>query len=214
LRELTYGVSTTPPAETLHRKVAIELSDIGNRIARTTLQLDQIVAKPSAEPAPTVLSSGSANKIIIGTASDDLLVGGKGRDTLSGHGGDDRLWGKAGNDVLTGGSGQDVFVFDTRPNRKSNIDRIKDFSVRDDAIQIDNAAFKTIGKGSITEPAKLAAKAFWKGAKAYDGSDRLIYNPKTGVLLYDADGTGRAEAVKIAILSKHLKLSAADFFVI
>jgi serralysin len=56
---------------------------------------------------------------------------------------------------------------------------------------------------------------FWKGAKAHDADDRVIYDPASGALFYDADGTGKAAAVKIAVLSKNLKaMSFRDFLVI
>jgi Ca2+-binding RTX toxin-like protein len=108
-----------------------------------------------------------------------------------------------------------VFVFDTKPNARTNVDRIGDFVPKVDRLFLDNKAFKALGtKGSLTKPEKLHASKFWKGTKAHDENDRLIYNPKTGVLLYDPDGTGKAAAVKIAVLSTKLALGAKDFFVI
>ncbi|EIM30463.1 putative calcium-binding protein [Microvirga lotononidis] len=158
-----------------------------------------------------VWSDGS----VAGTDGNDTLIGTRGRDKLSGGLGDDVLYGRQGHDSLTGGDGKDTFVFDTKPSASTNVDRITDFSVPDDSIFLDNAVFKALGsKGSFTKPSKLSPSKFWKGAKAHDGNDRLIYNPKTGVLSYDPDGTGKAAAVKIAVLSKKLALSAKDFFVI
>jgi hypothetical protein len=56
---------------------------------------------------------------------------------------------------------------------------------------------------------------FWKGAKAHDANDRIVYNPKNGALFYDPDGTGAGTAVKIAVLPKKLKtISHKDFFVV
>ena len=49
---------------------------------------------------------------------------------------------------------------------------------------------------------------------AQDSNDFLIYNKKTGVLSYDKDGSGKAQAVEIAILSKNLKMTYLDFMVI
>ena len=42
----------------------------------------------------------------------------------------------------------------------------------------------------------------------------IIYNKKTGALFYDQDGTGAHEAIQIATLSKNLKMTYHDFFVI
>jgi Ca2+-binding RTX toxin-like protein len=150
-----------------------------------------------------------------GTEGNDTLIGGRGRDTLDGWLGDDVLYGKNGHDRLSGGKGKDTFVFDTTPSKRTNVDRIADFKVKDDTIYLDNKVFKKLGaKGSLDHPAKLNTKMFWKGSKAHDADDRVIYNPKTGVLSYDPDGTGKSAAVKIAVLSKKLALNAKDFFVI
>ena len=152
------------------------------------------------------------------TSSDgnDTLVGGRGRDTLNGGLGNDVLYGKEGHDRLIGGSGKDIFVINTKPGGRANVDRITDFNVKDDTIYLDNRFFKKLGaKGTLDHPAKLSSKMFWKGAKAHDASDRIIYNPKYGALYYDPDGTGASPAVKIAVLSKNLKtISCNDFFVI
>ena len=44
-------------------------------------------------------------------------------------------------------------------------------------------------------------------------TDRLIYNDKTGVLSYDADGSGSGAAIEIATLSNKAKLVHTDFWV-
>jgi Ca2+-binding RTX toxin-like protein len=156
----------------------------------------------------------------VGSAADDVFKAGAGKDTLGGGLGNDKLWGGAGNDVLSGGGGKDVFAFDSklgtaRTDRKVNFDKITDFNVRDDAIWLDNAVFAKLGKkGSEASPAKISKAFFTIGTKAKDRNDYLIYNNKTGVLSYDKDGSGKAKAVEFAILSKKLKMTAADFFVV
>jgi Ca2+-binding RTX toxin-like protein len=149
-----------------------------------------------------------------GSAANDQIVGGAGKDTLGGGLGDDRLWGGLGNDVLSGGKGKDVFVFGTKTNKSTNVDRINDFSVKDDTIWLDNAVFTKIGKGTEAKPGKLGKDLFWTGKAAHDASDRIIYDKATGALYYDQDGTGRAAQVKIATLKKNLFLTEKDFFVI
>jgi serralysin len=150
-----------------------------------------------------------------GTGSQDLvLIGTKKADKLVGGIGNDRLYGKLGKDALTGGTGQDIFVFDTKPNTKTNLDKITDFNVADDTIWLENNYFK-VGNGTLSKPKQMASKYFYKGTKAHDKDDHIIYDAKKGILYYDADGTGSSAQIKIAALSQNLsKMSYKDFFVI
>lgn len=165
--------------------------------------------------APETIN-GSANvDTLTGASGRDLIIGLGGNDVIDGKGGDDILKGGLGNDALTGGAGQDVFVLETKPNRRSNLDTINDFNVADDSIWLDNAIFAKLGTaGSEVQPAALNARFFVVGSRARDRDDYLIYNNRTGILFYDADGSGSRAAVQIAKLSKDLSLTAADFFVI
>ncbi|EIM26581.1 M10 family metallopeptidase C-terminal domain-containing protein [Microvirga lotononidis] len=155
-----------------------------------------------------------ANAISAGNG-DDEVQGGMDDDTLSGGSGADRLYGGEGSDILRGGSGKDIFVFDTMPNKQTNLDRIVDFNVNDDSIWLDNAVFTKLGKkGTPDHPAQLNKSFFTIGNKAKDKNDYLIYDSKKGVLYYDADGSGKGKAVEIATLSKNLKMTYEDFFVV
>ncbi|MGO4389420.1 calcium-binding protein, partial [Microvirga sp. 2YAF29] len=60
----------------------------------------------------------------------------------------------------------------------------------------------------------IKSAEFYQGPKAHDRDDRLIYDKKTGALYYDADGTGAQAQIQIAALSKNLKMTYKDFFVI
>jgi Ca2+-binding RTX toxin-like protein len=160
------------------------------------------------------LSGGAGNDALTGNDFANILKGGAGKDALIAHAGNDMLHGGDGNDTLTGRTGKDVFVFDTRPNRTTNVDRITDFVVKDDTIYLENAYFRTAGKGSLTKPGKLSKQGFFAGKAAHDASDRIIHDKAAGVLYYDADGTGAAAQIKIAILSKNLKMTADDFRII
>jgi Ca2+-binding RTX toxin-like protein len=165
-------------------------------------------------PVGKVVNGGREGDVLQGGAGDDRLKGNAGNDKVFGNGGGDYLYGGIGKDVLTGGAGQDSFVFNTKV-AKSNIDRVTDFNVVDDSIYLENAIFKALGnKGSINKPVQIKKAEFALGSKAADGSDHVIYNKKTGALFYDADGTGSQAQVQIATLSKNLKMTHKDFFVI
>ncbi|MEA3533236.1 hypothetical protein [Rhizobium sp. CC-YZS058] len=154
------------------------------------------------------LSGSSKNDVLRGTSESDVLSGGKGNDKLLGGAGNDRLIGGLNSDVLTGGSGKDTFVFNAKLG-STNIDKITDFTVRSDSIQLDDDIFKKVGKIG-----DLASSAFWTGAKAHDANDRIVYDKKSGTLWYDQDGNGAASAVQIAQMSKNLTLSALDFEIV
>ncbi|NIX77186.1 PD40 domain-containing protein [Microvirga terricola] len=163
--------------------------------------------------ADTVTGSAAVDKLY-GDSFNNVLVGGAGNDVLSSGVGNDTLYGGLGNDTLKGGAGKDVFVFDTKSHKTKNFDRIADFIVKDDTIWLDNAAFGKLGSGSLAKPGKLNKGFFVIGDHAKDKNDYLIYNNKTGVLYYDADGSGSGKAVEVAVLSKGLKMTYADFLVI
>jgi len=158
--------------------------------------------------------AGAGNFSGQGNALNNTIISGTGKDKLSGMGGRDILSGDYGNDTLTGGAGKDVFVFDSKlgtatTDRKVNFDTIRDFKVVDDAIWLDNAVFKKLGKDGILNKSYFAI-----GAKAKDKNDYIVYDSKKGVLYYDADGSGKGQAVEIAQLSKNLKMTYKDFDVL
>jgi Ca2+-binding RTX toxin-like protein len=161
------------------------------------------------------INGASRSETIVARSSDDTVKGFQGNDKLNGAAGDDWLYGGLGKDTLTGNIGRDAFIFDTKPNKKTNLDKIADYNVKDDSVFFDNAIFKKLGsKGTEFVPAKLN-KAFFKvGDSAKDRNDYVVYDKQKGILYYDADGSGGGKAVEIATLKKNLKMTAADFFVI
>ena len=93
---------------------------------------------------------------------------------------------------MSGGKGRDVFVFDTRANKKTNLDKVTDFSVKDDTVWLDNKYFK-VGKGTPSKPLKLSKSVFWSGTAAGYLNDRIIYNKKNGIVYYDFRRHGPGE---------------------
>jgi Ca2+-binding RTX toxin-like protein len=146
---------------------------------------------------------------VSGTSAHDRILGNVGKDVLKGRAGHDTLGGGIGRDTLYGGAGHDVFVFDSKLNKKTNVDFIGDFSSRDDAIHLNHAIFTKLGKiGKLK-------KAFFKVSEsAEDANDYLVYNRETGILSYDADGLGSKKAIAFAKFNAGTLLKASDFIVI
>ncbi|MBL0402739.1 calcium-binding protein [Microvirga aerilata] len=135
-------------------------------------------------------------------------------DTLAGEAGHDRLYGGLGNDLLSGGAGKDVFVFDTKLNKRTNVDQIADFRYQDDSVYLENRIFTKLGAGTASKPKKFNSDMFTTGTKAQDAEDRIVYDKKSGALYYDQDGTGSKAQVKIATITNKAVLKHSDFFVI
>jgi hypothetical protein len=153
--------------------------------------------------------------LLTGDGGSNSLRGNAQANEIHGRGGNDKLWGGAGSDLLNGGSGRDTFVFDLKPNKISNRDRIADYSVPSDTIWLDNKVFTKLGAGTLQKPKKLTSDMFIAASKAKDREDRIIYDKKKGLLLYDADGSGtKIKPVEIALLSKSLSMTFHEFFVI
>lgn len=136
------------------------------------------------------LSGGMDKDYIEGGTGNDLLFGGLGDDVLIGGEGDDILLGRMGRDRLTGGSGRDLFVF-AKPAERP--DQIADFKAAEgDRIVVIGRNFGGLKAGDLN------GKHFHTGTGAASADDRFIYSQRTGVLSYDADGSGSRRAIPIA----------------
>jgi len=149
-----------------------------------------------------------------------MLVGGSKRDFLFGEDGNDRVIGGAGNDVLgggpgpgfdtlTGGRGSDQFVFVSDLDPAHDLARITDFTANVDKIVLVATVFTHLGRAGV-----LPQGEFHVGAAAGDHGDRIIYNPHTGFLFYDSDGSGGAAEIHFATVNPHLALHNTDFHII
>lgn len=113
-----------------------------------------------------------------------------------------------GKDKLTAGLGNDVFVFSTALSA-ANVDTIDNFSAGSDAMHLDAGVFAGIGPSGT-----LSAAAFHSGSEATDADQRIIYDPTTGKLFFDADGVNGADQVLFARLQAGLSLTSGDFAVV
>lgn len=165
------------------------------------------------------LTGGTGNDTLIGNSQSNSLSGGSGSDLLIGYGGSDWLTGNGESDVLTGGGGADRFYL-RRPNVAQMLkDMITDFN-RADADRIVLPAFTVTGL-AVDRPSVLDFARFYSApgaTSAQDVSDRIIYNPTSGLLYFDPDGKGGKAAVAFAELTNadgsHPALSYTDFLLI
>jgi Ca2+-binding RTX toxin-like protein len=124
---------------------------------------------------------------------------------LAGSDGANRLAGGKGSDVIDGRGGPDTIVFDSK---LGDVDQLLHFVAADDVIELDRHVFSTLDAGAL-DPG-----AFAFGAAAVDGHTRIIYQPETGALIYDPDGSGAEIAVHIAIFVQLVGVLAADNFIV
>jgi serralysin len=176
------------------------------------IRLDVIATNLRSNESVTFNGSAETNGSfrVLSGAGTDSLIGSNGDDFLFGGDGADRLDGGLGADRLEGAAGADVFVFATAPGA-ANIDTLPDFSLpQGDRIELGGATgqgFAGLASGV------LADFAFAIGTSAADVDDRILYDPTTGALRYDPDGTGAAAAIQFATLPTGLALTAASFTV-
>ncbi|MDX2211792.1 MAG: calcium-binding protein [Oculatellaceae cyanobacterium bins.114] len=160
-----------------------------------------------------VLVENSSADVGIGNSLNNRILGNRGSNALYGINGNDVLVGAGGNDVLEGGTGSDRFDF--LDPAIDGVDQIIDFTVIDDTIGIvldftgTGSAFANAG---LTPNATLTVEQFHQGGTALNRGTRFIYNPITGSLWFDIDGTGATPQVQLATLSTGLQLTHRDFF--
>ncbi len=146
----------------------------------------------------------------IGNRFHNRLIGNSAANHLEGRGGKDVLIGGGGNDTLSGGDGADAFVFRDAP-AEGTLDRILDFDPRVDMIRLHRAAMPELGEAAAPLWNSFVANA--EGAATTEAT-RIIYETDTGLLRYDADGTGEIAAVAFARLNPGLAVGLSNFLVI
>ncbi|WP_270935992.1 calcium-binding protein [Falsiroseomonas oryzae] len=128
------------------------------------------------------------------------LVGSSHVDTLVGDEGANRLTGGAGNDRLLGGAGGDSFIF-LGPG--DGTDEILDFTPGEDVILFSLAGF------GISAPGDLVFDN--SGAPPSASTQQmLLFDPASGRLSWDPDGSGHVVATSLAVLTGAHMLAASD----
>lgn len=216
---------------TITRITEIQFADNGNAVTLAGSQIGtghiDILLLPGNNASETLRVIGSTVNLSglffdsNWDASDRIfIVGTGGRDVLVGSGFNDRIDGKAGKDILTGGPGADHFVFDTAPNRRTNLDHITDFHHNVDHVDVSAAIFhvrERVNGHLKSVPLKINGKTVYAAAgatQAHDTNDHFIYNKTTGGLYFDKDGKGGAASVEIAILDHHPVFNFHDMLIV
>lgn len=135
-----------------------------------------------------------------------VLIGDDGQDYLTGGAGGDYIVGGLSADYLVGGTGPDSFVF-ASPTEGQDV--IEDFvRAEGDHILLSSAGF---GINSLADGVN-----FFSGAAPAPGSatPTLLYDTNSGLLSYDADGSGGGGAVGIVALAGQPSLQASDFLLV
>jgi hypothetical protein len=158
---------------------------------------------------------GSGHRFTLnGGDGNDYLKGG---NVINGGAGDDYIIASSNTvgSMLTGGLGADIFELPSRarvPGTSSgnNPYQVLDFNPTDDTIYIN------IGLGGA--PVAVTADQFFIGSGPTTQQHRVIYNPTTGALMYDANGSDgnliTDGNVHFATLPTGLTPTNADFFFI
>ncbi|MFM6511173.1 MAG: bluetail domain-containing putative surface protein, partial [Microcystis panniformis] len=81
-------------------------------------------------------TGNALNNQITGNSGNNSLNGAAGIDTLIGGAGNDSLNGAAGIDTLTGGVGTDIFIFQFSQSTAAALDRVTDFAIGTDKIDL------------------------------------------------------------------------------
>ncbi|MDY6939024.1 MAG: GDSL-type esterase/lipase family protein, partial [Cyanobacteriota bacterium] len=143
---------------------------------------------------------------VIGSGFDDVITGNANSNTIEGG---------AGNDTITGGSGADRFVY-SAPTDGGDV--LTDFdSSENDRFEISAAGFGSgLSAGVSLSLTDAVTGVFASGVApmAIGTSAHFLYDTASGVLSFDADGTGLSDAMEIATLSGAPTLSASDFSIV
>ncbi|OCR00098.1 hypothetical protein BCD67_20670 [Oscillatoriales cyanobacterium USR001] len=193
----------------------------GNNLLDGGSGIDTVSYIETNKPVQVNLAQGTATNqsaptnTLINSAETDALVNienvtGSGfNDVIIGNVADNIIRGGAGADTLTGGGGADVFAYKTP---KAGADTIADFTA-DDKFLIQASGFGSgLAAGIPLSTQAAATGVFVSGnsPKSLGSSGNFLYDTNTGILSFDADGTGTKEAIVLATLIGKPSLTAAQ----
>jgi len=150
--------------------VALTVQADGKILAAGTNSGDFSIIRFNADGSvDTGFGSQDGKLHVDGYAGDEILQGTDASEIIHGLAGDDVLQGHGGRDVLHGGDGADIFRFTElgdsfRTATQSSSDRILDFDVAQDRIDLTGLGFTGIGNG---HDGTLAIQASADGTRTY-----------------------------------------------
>jgi Ca2+-binding RTX toxin-like protein len=231
---LTLGLEADFSADAVLYKVNLTNID-GSATAATGYQG---VTARNFENAFVFLTNAAAGSSVIGSDGDDTIFanvaeGETGGVTLRGWNGDDSIngsdqadfiYGDAGTDILTGGAGidnlyggadSDLFRVTLEPSfpggPKQAVDIIRDWSADDYFLIDDESATPGGFFANFDNADQLNPLVTGTAPKANSTGGQFLYNTTTGIVSYDADGTGAGAAVALFRLMGAPTLTASDF---
>ncbi|MCE0462213.1 calcium-binding protein [Pseudomonas uvaldensis] len=167
--DTTFGANGTVTFET-GTPVALTVQADGKILAAGTNNGDFSIIRLNADGSiDTGFGSQDGKLHVDGYAGNEILQGTDASEIIHGLGGDDVLQGNGGRDVLQGGTGADIFRFTElgdsfRTATHSSSDRILDFDVSQDRIDLTALGFTGIGNG---HDGTLAIQASADGSHTY-----------------------------------------------
>ena len=213
----TVGQLTTIDGDTTGAISAAAITDTFSAI--NTLALNSATTLQNATGPITAngnFADNSMDMTDVGNLADLVINGGGGNDTIIGAQGNDTITGGTGNDILFGGLGTDTFVIADIENNGSdqfftfttngdnaNVNQGTDVLQFSDADLTGVASFVaytgggaglalTLNDGATDVELVSGANAQASGAEA-----AFLFDTSTGVLSFDADGSGAGAVINV-----------------
>ena len=114
--------------------------------------------------------------------------------------------GGAGRDVLTGGDGADRFVFDSPVKASGGVERVTDFASGSDTIALARSVFTALrGDTDLSDNLWHTNSSSAQTTRSY-----FVFDPQSGMLRYDPDGSGPSTSIAICALVGVTKPDPSD----
>ncbi|MFM8277496.1 MAG: Calx-beta domain-containing protein [Cyanobium sp.] len=192
----TFSLSLSSPVNALldtQPTVTTTITDTLSAAATTTLQAN----------VENLLLTGTAAVNGTGNAGNNVITGNSANNFINASGGNDTIDGGLGGDTLTGGVGNDIYVFKFTESTVASFDRITDFAIGPDKIDLLSSS-----GGQLAAPAAFSRAA---------DSTALNLSAVVAAVFADANGAlvgNQALAVNSAALVKVNTASIAGTYII